>query len=293
MKVRKAIVLAAGFGTRFLPATKAMPKEMLPIIDKPIIQFVVEEVIDSGIEDIIIVTGRNKSNIENHFDRNPELEHLLHAKGDKARLEQVEHISKMANIFYVRQKEMKGIPDAVLCAREHVGDEPFAVLTGDDFFVGKVPSVKQMTNVYDRYGASVVGAVRTPKSEVHKFAELAGREVEPGVIDLTKMIEKPKPEEVISDVVSCGRWVFTPEFFDYVESAPAVRSEKSWPDVANVVMREEKQKFYAKILDCKWHAVGHKANFVNSTIELALSHEETAESVRAYLKELARRNFEP
>ncbi|MGC9114309.1 MAG: UTP--glucose-1-phosphate uridylyltransferase [Candidatus Micrarchaeia archaeon] len=293
MKVRKAVILAAGFGTRFLPATKAMPKEMLPIIDKPVIHFVVEEAINSGIKDIIIVTGRGKYNIENYFDRNPELEHLLHAKGDKEKLEQIEHISRMANIFYVRQKEPKGIPDAVACARDHIDGESFAVLTGDDFFLGAVPSVKQMALVHEKHGGSVIGCMRVPKSEIHKYGAIKGKEIEKGVFEVEEMVEKPSPEQAPSDIASCGRWIFTPEFFDCIDDAPLVKGEKWWPDVAKAVARKHKQKFYAKILDCEWKAVGDKANFVKATVEFGLKHADTSEAVREYLKELARKDFKP
>ncbi|HII38753.1 TPA: UTP--glucose-1-phosphate uridylyltransferase [Candidatus Micrarchaeota archaeon] len=284
MKVRKAIVLAAGFGTRFLPATKAMPKEMLPIIDKPIIHYVVEEVLSAGIKDIILVTGRGKYNIENYFDRNPELEHLLHSKGDKARLEQVEYISKMADLFYVRQKTAKGIPDAVTCCRDHVGNEPFVVLNGDDFFEGPSP-VRQLMQVYEKYGSGVIGGTRIPRENVYRYGVMAGPEVEPGVIEIEKMVEKPKVEDAPSNLVSSGRWLFTPEFFDAVEETPEVRGEKWWPDVAKVVTKKTGQKFYARALDARWHAVGDQTNFVKSTIHFALQRDDMKKEIAAYIQE--------
>ena len=288
MKVRKAVVLAAGFGTRFLPATKAQPKEMLPIIDKPVIQYVVEEVIQAGIKDIILVTGRGKHNIENHFDRSPDLELHLLKKDDQEKLAQVEKISKMADVFYVRQKEQKGLPDAIYCARDHINDEPFAVLYGDDFFTGKNP-LKELLDVYDKYHSSVVGVTEVPRKEVYRYGVIKGREIEPSVYEMDDVVEKPKVEEAPSNLVNNGRLVLTPEYFEAIEQAPFVKGEKWWPDAARILMK--KQKFYAKRMDAKWHAVGDKTNYVKTTIEFALKRDDMKNDVKAYLQELAKKNF--
>jgi len=288
MKVRKAVVLAAGFGTRFLPATKAQPKEMLPIIDKPIIQYVVEEVLEAGIRDIIIVTGRGKHNIENHFDRNPDLEQHLLKKDDKEKLAQVEKISKMADVFYVRQKEQKGIPDAIYCARDHLNNEPFLVLNGDDFFTGKNP-LKELIDVYNKYECSVVGATEVPRKEVHRYGVIKGRQVEADVYQVEDLVEKPRVEEAPSNLVSNGRWLFTPEFLDAIPETPLVKNEKWWPDTARILLKN--QKIFAKRMNAAWHAVGDKTNYVKTTIEFALKRDDMKNDVKAYLQELVNKNF--
>jgi len=289
LKVRKAVVLAAGFGTRFLPATKAQPKEMLPIIDKPIIQFVVEEVLDAGIRDIIIVTGRGKHNIENHFDRNPDLEMHLRNKDDKEKLAQVEQIGKLADVFYVRQKEQKGLPDAIYCARDHINGEPFAVLNGDDFFTGSVPPLKELLDVYEKHHASVVGVTEVPRKEVFRYGVIKGREVEPSVYEIEDLVEKPKVEEAPSNLVSNGRWIFTPEYFEAIENAPLFKNEKWWPDAARILLK--KQKIYAKKMKARWHAVGNKTDYVKTNIEFALKRDDMKNDIKTYLQELAKKDF--
>lgn len=286
MKIRKAVIPAAGFGTRFLPATKAMPKEMLPIIDKPAIQYVVEEAIAAGIEDIVIITGRGKHAIEDHFDKSIELEHLLEKNKDFEKLEKIVEIAELVDIHYVRQKVQRGLPDAIAVGRKHVGDEPFAVLYGDDIHLspsnGK-PAIRQVIDCAEKYNASVFGVTPTP--DVHKYGAIKGKKVENGVFLLEDIIEKPDPNTAPSNLVNSGRNVFTPEFFEAVERAPVGRKgEKHIDAVAKEIMKKE--KVYCQELQAKWYPVGDKFTFVKTTIDFALMHEEMGEEIRKYLKQV-------
>ncbi len=285
MKVTKAVIPAAGFGTRFLPATKAMPKEMLPIIDKPAIQYVVEEAIAAGIEDIIIITGRGKHAIEDHFDKSIELEHLLEKNKDFEKLERISEIAEMVDIHYVRQKVQRGLPDAIAVARKHVGEEPFAVLYGDDIHLttnGK-PPIKQVIETAEKYSASVFGVTATAEPE--KYGVIKGRQVEKGVFELEDIIEKPSRETAPTNLASSGRNVFTPAFFEAVEKAPIGRKgEKHIDAVAKEIMKKE--KVYGKELQAKWYPVGDKFTFVKTTIDFALLDEEMKQEIRGYLKQV-------
>ncbi|WP_128656661.1 UTP--glucose-1-phosphate uridylyltransferase GalU, partial [Paenibacillus sp. 598K] len=223
MKIRKAIIPAAGLGTRFLPATKAQPKEMLPIVDKPTIQFIVEEAVASGIEDIIIISGRSKRAIEDHFDKSYELEETLQRKGKLDLLEQVASISNMANIHYIRQKEALGLGHAISCARSFIGNEPFAVLLGDDIIQSPEPCLRQLMDVFERYHTSVVGVQPVEASEVYKYGIIApkGPELEPGVLHVQALVEKPHPNEAPSTYAIMGRYVLRPEIFEVLASQSA------------------------------------------------------------------------
>ena len=288
MKVRKAVIPAAGFGTRFLPATKAMPKEMLPIIDKPSIQYVVEEAIAAGIEDIVIITGRGKHAIEDHFDKSIELEHLLEKNKDFEKLERISEIAELVDIHYVRQKVQRGLPDAIAVGRKHVGDEPFAVLYGDDIHLsnnGK-PAIKQVIDCAEKYNASVFGVTATKEPE--KYGVIKGKEVEKGVFQLEDIIEKPKRENAPTNLVNSGRNVFTPEFFDAVERAPLGRKDEKHIDtVDREIMKKE--KVYACELNAKWYPVGDKYTFVKTTIDFALMHEEMGSEIREYLQQVLKK----
>ena len=222
MKVRKAIIPAAGLGTRFLPATKAQPKEMLPIVDKPTIQYIVEEAIASGIEDIIIVSGRGKRAMEDHFDKSYELEETLRKKEKWDLLEEVQAISNMANIHYIRQKEPKGLGHAILCASRFVGDEPFAVLLGDDIVQSETPCLKQLMNIFERYHSSVVGVQEVPDEDVSKYGIVApkGESIEEGVLHLNDLVEKPSLEEAPSNYAIMGRYILRPEIFPILRDLP-------------------------------------------------------------------------
>ncbi len=286
MKVKKAVIPAAGFGTRFLPATKAMPKEMLPIIDKPAIQYVVEEAIEAGIEDIIIITGRGKHAIEDHFDKSIELEHLLEKNKDFEKLEKISEIGEMVDIHYVRQKLQLGLPDAIAVAKKHIGNEPFAVLYGDDIHVsnnGK-SAIKQVIDCAEKYNASVFGVTQVDKSQVHKYGVIKGEKMSDGAFLLQDIVEKPSVGTAPSNLVNSGRNVFTPEFFDAVEKAPiGKKGEKHIDAVAKEIMKKE--KVYACELNAKWYPVGDKFTFVKTTIDFALEHPEMGAEIRNYLKQ--------
>ncbi|MFH1246957.1 MAG: UTP--glucose-1-phosphate uridylyltransferase [Candidatus Micrarchaeota archaeon] len=283
MKIRKAVIPAAGFGTRFLPATKAMPKEMLPIIDKPSIQYVVEEAIAAGIDDILIITGRGKHAIEDHFDKSIELEHLLEKNKDFEKLEKISEIAELVDIHYVRQKVPCGLPSAIAVGKKHVGDEPFAVLYGDDIHVsnnGK-PAIKQVIECAEKYNASVFGVTATQEPE--KYGVIKGKQVEKAIYQMQDIIEKPTRENAPSNLVNSGRNVFTPEFFEAIERAPfGKKNEKHIDAVAKEIMKKE--KVYACELDAKWYPVGDKFTFVKTTIDFALSREDMKDEIRTYLE---------
>lgn len=289
MHVTKAVIPAAGFGTRFLPATKAMPKEMLPIIDKPSIQYVVEEAIEAGITDIVIVTGRGKHAIEDHFDKSFELEHLLEKNKDFEKLEKISEIAQDVDIHYVRQKVQRGLPDAIAVAKKHVSEEPFAVLYGDDIHLsnnGK-SAIKQVIETAEKYNASTFGV--TPTNMPEKYGVIKGKQIEKGVFQLEDIIEKPPRGKEPTNLVNSGRNVFTPEFFDAVEKAPVgKKGEKHIDAVAKEIMKKE--KVYACELDAKWYPVGDKYTFVKTTIDFALMHEEMRDEIREYLGKVLKEN---
>lgn len=222
----KAVIPAAGLGTRFLPATKSQPKEMLPIVDKPAIQYVVEEAVAAGIRDILIITGRSKRAIEDHFDRSLELEAMLEERGDRERLEQVRRIASLADIHYVRQREPRGLGDAVLCARRFVGDEPFALLLGDDIFVGARPCIAQLLDVHARHRAGVMAVERVPRERIGAYGVIApGKALGPATWEVSDVVEKPRPEEAPSDLAVAGRYVLPPSVFDALAKAKPVKGE--------------------------------------------------------------------
>ncbi|MDV2684405.1 UTP--glucose-1-phosphate uridylyltransferase GalU [Alkalihalophilus lindianensis] len=287
MKVRKAIIPAAGLGTRFLPATKAQPKEMLPIVDKPTIQYIVEEAIASGIEDIIIVSGRSKRAIEDHFDKSYELEETLLKKGKMDLLDEVSSISNMANIHYIRQKEALGLGHAIACAKSFIGDEPFAVLLGDDIVQSDTPCLKQLIDVYDRYHSSVVGVQTVADNDVSKYGIIdpKGHEVEPSVINVQSLVEKPKVEDAPSNYAIMGRYVLRPEIFDILTKIPAGSGgEIQLTDAINELNRSQAVLAY----DFKGirYDVGDKFGFVKATLDFALEREDLKADVRNYLKEV-------
>ena len=220
MSVRKAVILAAGHGTRLLPATKAQPKELLPLVDKPIIQYTVEEAASSGLEQVVIVTAAGKRAVKDHFDRSPELEHVLEKKGDQRRLEEIRRIAELAQIVYVQQNEQRGIGDAVLTAREVVGDEPFVLFFPDDVIVSDVPAARQLIDVYEAHGGSVVAVEEVPPQEVESYGIVDGEPVDEGVYRVRALVEKPKPAEAPSNLGIVGRYVLTPEIFDVLEKTP-------------------------------------------------------------------------
>ena len=285
MKIRKAVIPAAGLGTRFLPATKAQPKEMLPILDKPTIQYIVEEAVAAGCEDIIIVTGRSKRSIEDHFDRSIELELGLEKEGKTEILEMVKSISEIANIHYIRQKQPLGLGHAVLTASHFIGDEPFAVLLGDDVIVSKKPVMQQMIEIFDEYQTSVIGGQEVPLEVIGKYCSLDGRKVEEGVYKVQNLVEKPKPEEVFSNIAILGRYILTPKIFHYLETqTPGAGGEIQLTDSLNRLAHDE--IMYAYIYKGKRYDIGSKMGFLQSNIEVALRNHEISEQLKEYLNAL-------
>ena len=289
MKVKKAIILAAGFGTRMLPATKSVPKELIPIVDKPAIQYLVEEIRNSGIEQIMIVISRGKTLIEDHFDYAPELEGRLAASG-KAKeeiLKQIRDIADLANIAYVRQKEMNGTGGALQLVREFVGDEPVAVLYGDDVIMNPYPVVKQLTDAYDKYGKSVAGVQEVSKEAILKYSTMKVDKIEGNLYNLTDMIEKPTPDQVMSLFTILGRIVLTPDIFDYLDhTAPAANGELILTDAMKKMAQDG--KMLALDFEGKRYDVGNKLGVMQAQVETALKHPEIGDGFRTYLKELAK-----
>ena len=283
MKVRKAIIPAAGLGTRFLPATKAQPKEMLPIVDKPTIQYIIEEAIASGIEQILIITGRGKRAIEDHFDRSFELEEELRRKGDDAMLAQVREIANLVDIHYIRQKEPRGLGQAIYCARAFIGDEPFAVLLGDDIVDSKTPCLRQLMNVFDLYHTTVLGVQRVPWEEVSRYGIVTGKEMDAGIIRIEDMVEKPDQEEAPSNVAILGRYIIRPSIFGYLENAqPGKNGEIQLTDALRRQMGAEAA--YAYEFEGKRYDVGNKQGFLQATVDFALKRPELREEFEAWLR---------
>lgn len=285
MKVRKAIIPAAGLGTRFLPATKAQPKEMLPIVDKPTIQYIIEEAVEAGIQDIIIVTGRNKRSIEDHFDRSIELELELEKSGKQEMLEMVKDISEMANIHYIRQKEPRGLGHAILAAQHFIGDEPFAVLLGDDVVISKQPCLGQMLDVFHEYQTSILGVQTVPHEVVNKYGIIAGKQVDERVYKVQDMVEKPSVEEAPSNVAVLGRYIITPEIFPFLETQDAGKGgEIQLTDALKRLAKEQAMYAY----DFKGHRydVGSKIGFLQANVEFALRDDALKDEVKTYLEQL-------
>jgi UTP--glucose-1-phosphate uridylyltransferase len=283
-KVRKAIIPAAGLGTRFLPATKAMPKEMLPIVDKPTIQYIVEEAIASGIEDIIIVTGKGKRAIEDHFDNAFELEQNLIEKGKYDLLEKVKEPSKV-DIHYIRQKEPKGLGHAVWCARNFIGDEPFAVLLGDDIVQAETPCLKQLIDQYEQTFSSVIGVQRVPDEETHRYGIIDPLEQYGRRYQVRQFVEKPAPGTAPSNLAIMGRYILTPEIFLFLEKQEAgAGGEIQLTDAIQKL--NEIQRVFAYEFEGKRYDVGEKIGFIKTTIEFALQHEELREDLIQFMEEI-------
>ena len=285
MSINKAVFPAAGLGTRFLPATKAQPKEMLPVVDKPIIQYAVEEAVNSGIDEIIIVTGRNKRAIEDHFDISFELEYFLQKKGELELLRQVREISELATVYYIRQKEPLGLGHAVLVTKELVKNEPFAVILSDDLIVSDVPCMKQMIEIYERYKCSVIAVERVPKDEVKNYGVIAGKKIDEGIYQVTDLVEKPSVEEAPSDLAIVGRYILTPEIFPMLEKVkPGRGGEIQLTDGLKMLL--EKEAIYAYEFKGKRYDTGSKLGFLIASVELALKREGLGEQFKEYLKSL-------
>lgn len=288
-KVKKAIIPAAGLGTRVLPASKAIPKEMLPIVDKPAIQYIVEEAVRAGIEDILIITNRGKTAIEDHFDHAPELEERLAAAGPaKAKiLESVLHCANLANITFLRQKETKGLGHAVLRAKSFVGDEPFAVMYGDDVIMGDNPAIGQLMAAYDQYGLGVVGVKEVTPEQIRKYSSLAVTPLEDRIFRVTDMVEKPAPDKILSLYSILGRCILPPEIFSILEQTPpGANGEIQLTDAMRELAR--RHTMVAVDFEGKRYDMGSKFGVMQAAVETALCHPEIGAEFRAYLKELAR-----
>ncbi|HHC8643402.1 TPA: UTP--glucose-1-phosphate uridylyltransferase GalU [Staphylococcus aureus] len=284
-KIKKAIIPAAGLGTRFLPATKAMPKEMLPILDKPTIQYIVEEAARAGIEDIIIVTGRHKRAIEDHFDSQKELEMVLKEKGKSELLEKVQYSTELANIFYVRQKEQKGLGHAISSARQFIGNEPFAVLLGDDIVESEVPAVKQLIDVYEETGHSVIGVQEVPEADTHRYGIIDPLTKNGRQYEVKKFVEKPAQGTAPSNLAIMGRYVLTPEIFDYLKTQKEGAGYEIQLTDAIERMNNDNQ-VYAYDFEGERYDVGEKLGFVKTTIEYALKDDSMREELTRFIKEL-------
>ena len=287
-KVTKAIIPAAGFGTRFLPATKSQPKEMLPVVDKPTIQYIVEEAVESGIEDILIVIGRYKSSIEDYFDRSVELEMELEAKGKYDMLEQIQDIAGMANIQFVRQKTALGLGHAVYCAKNFIGNEPFAVMLGDDIVDSPgYPCLKQMMDLYEREQCSILGVKEVTQQDISKYGIVDGDKVSDGLYTVRSLVEKPKPEVAPSNVAIMGRYIITPAIFDILEkTAPGAGNEIQLTDALKTLALKEKMLAYA--FKGRRHDVGDKLGFLQATVEFALQRDNLRDDFLNYLENIVK-----
>jgi UTP--glucose-1-phosphate uridylyltransferase len=288
VKVQKAVIPAAGLGTRFLPATKAQPKEMLPLVDKPAIQYVVEEAVRSGITDILIVTGRGKRNLEDHFDRSFELEHTLEAAGKHEDLKTVRAISEMASIHYIRQPKPAGLGDAVAHAEHHVGGEPFAVLLGDDIVATDNPLLDRMIAVYERYGRSVLAVQEVRREEINLYGAIKPEWVEDDLARVVDIVEKPSPDRAPSNLAAIGRYVLTPEIFDAIrETPPGAGGEIQLTDALASLARD--QAVYAYRFEGARYDIGKKLDYLKATVELATSREDIGPEFRDFLADLVQR----
>ncbi|MGH4140129.1 UTP--glucose-1-phosphate uridylyltransferase GalU [Clostridium sp.] len=282
MRVKKAIIPAAGLGTRFLPATKAQPKEMLPIVDKPTIQYIIEEAVASGIEEILIITGRNKRAIEDHFDKSIELEYQLRQNGKEDVLKMVEDISNLANIYYIRQKEPKGLGHAISCAKTFVGNEPFAVMLGDDVVDSEIPCLKQLIDCYSEYETSILGVQEVPVSEVSKYGIVDGTAIDDRVYKVKDVIEKPNSGEAPSNIAILGRYIITPRIFDILENTkPGKGGEIQLTDALKTLIEEE--DMYAYKFQGRRYDVGDKEGFLEATVEQALKRDDLKKTFMNYL----------
>lgn len=283
--VRKAVIPAAGLGTRFLPATKSQPKEMLPIVDTPTIQYVVQEAVDSGIEDILIITGKGKRTIEDHFDRNYELEAKLEEKEDTFWYNEMRRLSDMANIHFIRQKETNGLGDAIYYARDHVGNEPFAVLLGDTIFDSVIPVTQQLIDTYNQYGGTVLAVEEVERDKVSRYGIVGGKAVEKNILELDILIEKPATEVAPSNLAIAGRYVLSPQIFQAIEKTPRGKNnEIQLTD--SIILLLAGEKVFSHLIEGTRYDIGNKLDFLKTNVEFALRRPEFKDKFTAYLKEL-------
>jgi UTP--glucose-1-phosphate uridylyltransferase len=286
--IRKAVIPAAGFGTRFLPATKSQPKEMLPIVDTPVIQYVVEEAVHAGITDLLMIIGKGKRSIEEHFDRSFQLETQLQAKGKTAELEAMRRISELADIHFVWQKEMRGLGDAVHCARYHIHHEPFVVLLGDTVIDSARPAAAQLVELYEELQQPVILLEQVEPRKVSLYGVIDGEEMRPGVYRIRDFVEKPRPENAPSNLVIAGRYLLTPDIFDFIgRTVPSQDGEIQLTEALKALVRS--RPVYGLKLDGRRCDIGNKEGFIRTNIEFALKRDDMAEGLRHYLKELAQR----
>lgn len=284
-KIRKAVFPAAGLGTRFLPATKASPKEMLPLVDKPLIQYSVEEAVNSGIESILIITGREKNSIENHFDISFELEHILREKNKMEMFEQVRAIANIARISYTRQQQALGLGHAILQAKDFAENEAFAVLLADDVVDSETPALKQMMDVYEKYNAPVIATMQVAGEAISRFGVIDAEEIEPNIFKIKDMVEKPKFEDAPSDLAIIGRYILTPDIFPAIENTrKGAGGEIQITDAMRDLLKE--RDFYAVKLEGTRHDAGDKLGFLIATVDFALKREDLGGDFREYLKSL-------
>lgn len=285
MNVRKAVIPVGGLGTRFLPTTKALPKEMLPIVDKPAVQYIVEEAVEAGIESIIFITGKHKKAIEDHFDKSVELEHLLVEKGKYELLENVQRISKMASVHYIRQQEPQGLGHAILCAEKFIGDEPFAVLLGDDVMVGETPALKQLIKVYEELNQSVIGVKEVKKEDVSKYGIIKAGSVVGDVYSVEDVVEKPKPEQAPSNVAIMGRYILTPSIFQSLKKIEkGVGNELQLTDAIKDLSQYE-QIFSVRLKGSRFD-IGDKVGYLQAMVEMALKREDLRNIFLSYLQQI-------
>ena len=284
--IKKAVIPAAGLGTRFLPATKASPKEMLPIIDTPTIQYVVQEAVDSGIEDILIISGRGKRSIEDHFDRNIELEERIREKEDET-YNEIMNLSNLANIYFIRQKETNGLGDAIMYARQHTGNEPFAVLLGDTIIDSVIPVTQQLMDIYEQYKSTVIAVEEVPRDKVSRYGIVGGEEISDKLMRLNKLIEKPTIEASPSNLAIAGRYILSPGIYKALERTPKGKNnELQLTDALIELLKSE--SVYSKTFEGKRYDIGNKLDFIKTTIEFALKRKEFSSKVLAFMKEIIR-----
>ena len=285
--IKKAVIPAAGLGTRFLPATKAQPKEMLPIIDTPTIQYVVQECVDSGIEDILIISGKGKRSIEDHFDRNPELEARIQELEDETLYHQLRHIEDMANIHFIRQKELNGLGDAIYHARFHCGKEPFAVLLGDTIINSIIPVTQQLIDAYEQYRQSVIAVERVPREKVSRYGIIGGVQLSDRIIQLSELVEKPECDQAPSELAIAGRYILSPQIFQAIERTKRGKgNEIQLTDALRLLLKQE--NIIASVIEGKRYDLGNKLDFLKTTVEFALRRREFGAQFEAFLRETIR-----
>ena len=283
--VRKAVIPAAGLGTRFLPATKVQPKEMLPIIDTPTIQYVVQEAVDSGIDDILIISGKGKRAIEDHFDRNFELEMHLETKQDSAAYNEIRRLAEMANIHFIRQKEFNGLGDAIYHARMHTGDEPFAVLLGDTIIDSVIPATQQLIDIYDQYSQTVIGVETVQKEKVSSYGIVEGKKISNRLLEVTNLVEKPEPSRAPSNLAIAGRYILTPDIFKAIEQTPRGKNnEIQLTDALRLIQKRE--NIMACVLEGRRYDIGNKLDYLKTSIEFALKRREFREPLIKFMKQV-------